>query len=562
MTLRIILSCVTFVLFGLILFVGGDVESKGQRNPSPNTIQGAPAHELSPPTPIETSSFVSPQATTPPTGSVTLVFHKSSDKTPVHGLRAGVLRDGDKALTEVQTSDAQGTLTWTLPAGVKYRWYNDSGRDVAMVPRHENQERLDMRADGGQRVSGEMPPPNLSGSFAITAGTTVKFIVSVYDGTITGTLPVAGVPHLVDLFFDNLGQLGGTLSSEDCVRAAQANDSGRFTFSDLSPGKYTVGAWWRQAQDYYFARQEIHLSEGEYRELGCLVPFSGPPTTFAFPIKRGDETVVLPPSLAPLTAKILLVPLDHLPADLNANPFLDVEIGTGQDLYVHGLAGGRWTIQQAHEPRWPSNLSKPYPPRDPVSFTAGGRVEFPYIMEAPPKVEQPAVVLPQANLSMVVKGRPHLHYFLVGQEGRIVDRGQIYGHNYDEKDGVVLQFTRSIPAGSRLLVTTQRNTEGTKVPNLCAYETVSAQNISVSLQPGASVSGIVTDPQGTPCRSTVLYFRPVCLKDWVYATKTDNDGRFSMSGLLPHIEIEGMFVSERFSTRSDLQGLQLIYSRR
>ncbi|MBI4880297.1 MAG: hypothetical protein HY812_11665 [Planctomycetes bacterium] len=265
-----------------------------------------------------------------------IVFVRQGGDEPVPGVEVELApatkvlpEPRDPALTRV--SDAQGFVTWTMPAG-NYHY--------AIRSSHATHRRFDARREPW------------AGSVVLAAGEPARLVLEVFGGTVRATLVCPGEPSdpVHARIYDRVRHAEGPISQEDRTEEYSQFPGRELVFTGISAGEKGLKALVRTEQDgvlhVHFFWVPFLLGPDESKNLGELLPLQGADlggtVVFAGPDGEIPQQEIFPALAEPLRALLLV---ENVEPDADDDFGMQVlEIALGKPFLLHGLRQQRHTL--------------------------------------------------------------------------------------------------------------------------------------------------------------------------------------------------------------------------
>lgn len=453
-------------------------------------------------------------------------------------LAADCLRD---ELTRPCVSDATGTIELSdLPAGRGWRWGRVSEQIVDMTPPHETSP-LQVE-DGRLRATSARRIGDLSGALTLAAGETRELTIRVYDaGCVIGRLPAVGAAlrAQVKLFHVSQSDPASKTRAIDVSMEAfvAADDDGYFRFDGVRPGAKLVRAYWRTSPvDYVFATAVGQLADHAVVDLGLIRPLPGELTVRVDLLDRERRAVPLTDVLESAEPQAMLCLTAQTASRSLAESISEIlRVPLATDLRLHGLECDELRLRSACNPEWPAPgpkhrlfdspgvvLRAPLPQTAFVPLTLETRLE-----------REVTIVTPAA-------ARPDIDLWLRPLRDGAAERLRVPGG-----EGAAAVHLLPLAEPYELLACARDAVVGGDVlVGMATVDFATAAAATLSLASGSTVRGRCRSAAGEPLANRqLLWTRPGFTSGksrfWMFAARTDAEGRFAIAGLPPGQELLG-----------------------
>lgn len=447
---------------------------------------------------------------------------------PVDGVSVRLHHPDGTTIDSVSDVDGIG-LREILEPGEGYRWSLESNHRVDMAPPFEVPEWSE--PERGELVRNDGYRRNLSGAITIEAGRTSSYEVRVTPGA-----------HVTGFFGSFHPELHASVRlfsvRKNPMRRIQTartrtDENDFFEFRDVEPGLQLIRGYSRRSDDsVVFGSVEFELQPGEERHLGEITPASG--ASIAVEIRltdNGNSTLPVTRYSETSAPRVRLSIINRDPTGstvAGANDILTVPVGAITTL--HGIVDDTCTLfLNEHD------LS---PVRAGAHIDFGERVElrspFPSHVALPIRIIERRTVTLDLAFPGFLERPLECEVRAVSTNGRIA-RSRIV----PDGDSLSQRARLELPADSyRVLVFSSPHAdseESVYYRGRLEVDSDAPVATTFALQPGCSIAGTVTGPDGEPLASRVVFFR----YEWwpgrahTYVTETDDDGRYVLHGLIP-----------------------------
>lgn len=461
-------------------------------------------------------------------------------------------------------TDTSGRVRFSgLPLGSGYRFAMTRAVEAILEPAHE---KVYLRVEGESLVVGSQPVLGLSGHIDAVAeedrvkrGVGAGRIQLLETGSIFGVMnsgPTT-IPPQVKLYKVSRASnaTGKTLVSIDVQSLAVADQAGRFRFEDVAPGEYLVRAWWQRGlQDLHFASIGALLEPGGSEDLGYITATPGgcAEVTVALTDLQGRplDPRIINAEEQPLAAfTVQTVPDSNNAAD---SLYEAVTVEFDRTYRVHGLLPGTLRLRP-QTPPWPRFIE------DRRAVENGGRgVKYDLRVPFQKVISTRVETARRFDLEVRVDMRRR-HRLVVTDSNGDVPRGvEIWARALPDGTAEQLQlvpgqaaphvalYEVGLPAGPLELLCHDNGLNDDPGTGRFARIEIGTNRdfevLDIELRAGAAVEGRVADVEGRPIVGEVLQWTPEDWRSkvdpaWVYRARTDSDGRFRVSGLVPGLEL-------------------------
>ena len=461
-----------------------------------------------------------------------------------------VFRDSIPHAAWIVESDASGLATWRgLPAVDGYRW----GAPAVSVFRHEPErdEPSPRAEDGSISIASSRGSADVSGSFELPPGgeVTLTGVVAVRTAVL-GAFPFAAPEPpsrvVVKLFDRGTPDAARARGYEHVAieRSSWAAQDGAFEFTGVRPGRKVLRAWWREEGGHvYLADCAFHLAPGEVRDLGALSARAGASLQVGLELVDGSGTVLDPSTeLQPGESPELSLGVIGWPNDPGDYPPVDELIGVrlGEELTIHGLPLGTCILDL-----------------DRVDGRGGpGGAGTSLILPREVQVETEHETRARLQVRLERRVRQGLRARFPAGERAVRCEAHFTGAPSSKalrRDLRVAAGDPSLAEGALELASGRYelyvHTDAFGAPETAASLYFSGRlevssgdptPLEVFLEPAATARGVALDRAGVPRANDLLFmgcgaFLEGARPFWTHRLRTDDDGRFTVRGLIPGV---------------------------